>query len=79
MTGAFFALVSGMMYYCFVNGAPGSGAQRILYMIMAGIFCILACVAATGTAWYITELRKRKAEYEEMIRTLLKNTDELDK
>ena len=78
-TGAFFALVSGLMYYCFVNGAPDSGTRRIFYMVMTGIFCIFACAAATGITWYIRKLQKRKEEYEEMIRTLLKNTDKLDK
>ena len=42
MEGATAACISAEMYYCFLSGAPVRGTERILYMILAGIFCIFA-------------------------------------
>lgn len=79
MEGVSTACISAAMYYCFLNGAPVRGTERTLYMILAGIFCISVWVAAVGILWYVRWLRKQKSELEDMVKTLLKNTDKLDK
>lgn len=73
------ACISGAMYYCFFFGAPQQGTERIVYMLLTGIFCILAWVTIMGTLWYVRWLRKKKKELENMVDILLKNTDKLDK
>ena len=40
MTGICMAVLSVAMYYCFLNGAPRQGTERLFYMILAGIFCV---------------------------------------
>ncbi len=79
MEGATAACISAEMYYCFLSGAPVRGTERILYMILAGIFCISAWVTGMGILWYVRWLRRRNKELENMIKVLLKNTDKLDK
>lgn len=79
MEGVGTACIFAAMYYCFLNGAPVRETERTLYMILAGIFCISVWVAAVGILWYVRWLRKQKSELEDMVKTLLKNTDKLDK
>ena len=79
MPGVVLALITAMMYRCFLRGAPCQGDGRTSYMILMGIFCAFVWLAATGTVWYIKWLLRKKTEYEEMVDTLLKIIDELDK
>ena len=79
MTGAGTALICAAMYYCFVCGAPWQGSGYLFYMVITGIFCVLVWVAVMGTIWYVKWLRRKNEELEEMLDTLLKNTDKLDK
>ena len=73
------ALVCVAMYHCFLNGAPAQGRMRMIYTAGTGIFCILLWAASVGTVWYIKRIQKERKEYKEILDTLLKNTDELDK
>ena len=77
--GICMAVLSAAMYYCFLNGAPYQEKERLLYIILAGIFCISVWVAAVITIWYVEWLRKKKTEFENMVEILLKNADKLDK
>ena len=77
--GIALALITVAMYHCLLNGAPCQGDGRMFYMVLMGIFCLLVWLAATGTVWYVKWLRRKKTEYEEMVDTLLKIMDELDK
>ena len=79
MTGICMAVLSVAMYYCFLNGAPRQGTERLFYMILAGIFCVSVWAAVMTTIWYIKWLRKKKTELESMVEILLKNADKLDK
>ncbi len=78
-TGICMAVLSAAMYYCFLNGAPHQGTERLSYMILAGIFCVSVWAAVMTTIWYIKWLRKKKTELENMVEILLKNADKLDK
>ena len=79
MTGAGTALICAAMYYCFVCGAPQQGSGHLFYMVITGIFCVSVWAAVMGTIYYVKWLRRKNAELEEMLDTLLKNTDKLDK
>ena len=74
-TGICMTVLSAAMYYCFLNGAPHQGTERLFYMILAGIFCVSVWAAVMTTIW----LRKKKTELENMVEILLKNADKLDK
>ena len=79
MTGICMACISAVMYDCFVNGAPHQEPDRIIYMILTGIFCISVGAGTAGILWYVKWLHKKNLELKNMLETLLKNTDKLDK
>ena len=79
MAGLGIALICAAMYYCFVCGAPRQGNGRTFYMVLTGIFCASAGVAVMGMIWYVGWLHRKNTELENMVDTLLKNADELDK
>lgn len=79
MAGVGTALICAAMYYCFVCGAPQQGKGHLFYMAITGIFCVSVWAAVMGNIWYVKWLRRKNEELENMIDTLLKNTDELDK
>ena len=77
--GVILALITVAMYRCFLQGAPCQENGRTFYIVLMGIFSVLIWLAAMGTMWYVKWLQRKKTQYKEMVDTLLKIIDKLDK